>query len=95
MINLTTFASDASDLRVMRRRANTGHDVGSAAEVFGGQLALLQVGDAQGVDASRGAYDWWPLAINGRPIGELRDDANGITIHVTYIAARNGRIFCK
>lgn len=81
-VNLTTFASNALDLRVMRRHADIGLDAGSAVEVFGAKLALIQVGDSQGEDAARGAYDWWPLTINGAAVGELRDGAVGITIHV-------------
>jgi hypothetical protein len=43
---------------------------------------LIQVGDSQGEDHDRAAYDWWPLTINGEICGELRDDATGMTIAV-------------
>jgi hypothetical protein len=82
MTNLTVFASNAADLRVMRHRELTGLDVGSASDWFGARLALIQVENSRGEDSERGAYDWWPLTINGDSVGELRDDANGITIHV-------------
>ncbi len=53
-----------------------------AADYFGKRLARIKVGDSQGEDQQRGAYDWWPLTINGKRVGELRDDANGLTVHV-------------
>jgi hypothetical protein len=82
-INLTTFVANAKELRVMEHDAHgTGHDAGSAADVFGARIALIQVGDAQGADDQRGAYEWYPLTINGEAVGELRDDASGLTIHI-------------
>jgi hypothetical protein len=84
MVNLINFHADASALRVMLHYNNTGHDAGDALRCFGSDdLASIQVGDAQGEDHSRGAYDWWPLTLDGNLIGELRDDATGMTIHVT------------
>lgn len=82
--NLTTFVTDvAPSLRVMSHDAQGhGHDIGTAADHFDADLALIQVGDSQGEDSQRGAYDWWPLTINGETVGELRDDASGMTIHV-------------
>jgi hypothetical protein len=89
MTNLTSFAADhtdraAADLRVMYHYNDTGRDAGSAYACFGADhLALIQVGDSQGEDSNRGAYDWWPLTVEGHAIGELRDDATGMTVHVT------------
>jgi hypothetical protein len=80
-INLTTFLDNASALRVVEHSDRVGVDAGSAADVFGSRLSLIQVGVSQGEDSSRGAYDWWPLTIEGESVGELRDDANGMTIH--------------
>ena len=82
-INLTTFCDRAASLRVMEHdSAGHGHDAGTAADVFDVRLALIQVGDAQGTDDARGAYEWYPLTISGDVVGELRDDANGLTIHI-------------
>lgn len=63
---------------------NLGHgfDAGTAADVFGTDVGLIEVWPAQGPDAQRGAYDWHPLTIKSVRIGELRDDANGMTIHI-------------
>lgn len=83
MTNLTTYVDNATALRVMEHdNAGHGHDAGTAADVFGARLALIQVGDAQGADDQRGAYEWYPLTINGETVGELRDDAAGMTIHI-------------
>ena len=82
MTNLTTFVSNAPTLRVMEHTPAEGHDAGTAADVFGARIALIQVGDAQGADDQRGAYEWYPLTIAGETIGELRDDASGLTIHI-------------
>lgn len=81
-INLTTFVDNASALGVMERTGRESHSAGTAHEFFGARLALVQVGDSQGEDTTRGAYDWFPLTINGAIVGELRDDAGGMTIHV-------------
>jgi hypothetical protein len=82
-INLTTFVDNAKSLRVMEHDADgNGNDAGSAKDHFGVRLALIQVGDSQGEDTQRGAYDWYPLTINGESVGELRDDANGMAVHV-------------
>jgi hypothetical protein len=72
------------DMRVMEYTSRGGYDVGSDAEgYFGDDLPRLEIGEAQGRDDQRGAYDWWPLSLNGKQFGELRDDAGGLTIHVT------------
>jgi len=63
-----------------------GYSAGRAGGYFEGDLGLLEVGASQGEDHMRGAYDWWPLTINGRPVAELRHDANGMTIHTQMIA---------
>jgi len=90
-ISLTTFLDNAAELRVMEHdRAGNGHDVGTAADVFGERMALIQVGDAQGANDQRGAYEWYQLTINGEPIGELRDDGAGMTIHVKCAVLRVG-----
>jgi hypothetical protein len=71
-------------LRVVRHDDELGLDVGTAYECFGADdLGRILIGESQGEDSQRGAYDWWPLTIDGHLIGELRDDANGLTIHVT------------
>jgi hypothetical protein len=83
-INLTTLVDNASSLRVMEHDTDgNGHDVGTAADVFGARIALVQAGDDQGADKGRGCYGWHPLTINGETVGELRDDATGMTIHIT------------
>jgi hypothetical protein len=82
MKNLTAFHDSAADLDVMLHRDGTGNFAGSAAQYFGAELSKIQVGESQGADAVRGAYDWWPLLVGVRLIGELRDDANGTTVHV-------------
>jgi hypothetical protein len=79
--NLTTFLRNAPQLRVMRHADRIGLDAGAASDFYP-DLALIQVGDSQGADEQRGAYDWWLLTINGETVGELRDDAAGMTIHV-------------
>jgi hypothetical protein len=84
MAELATFTADFRSLRVMFRHDCGGYDAGSALACFGeADLAMIEVGAAQGEDAERGAYDWWPLSVGGHTIGELRDDASGMTIHVT------------
>lgn len=81
---LSHYTDDAPALRVMHHDASgNGTDAGSALDVFAGRLGLIEVGSDQGEDAQRGAYNWWPLTIDERNVGELRDDANGLTIHVT------------
>lgn len=82
-MNLTTFCPNAASLYVIEHdSAGHGWPKGTAATYFGDELALLQVGDAQGEDAGRGAYEWYPLTVRGETAGELRDDASGMTIHV-------------
>lgn len=86
-INLTTFVDHAAALRVMEHdRDGHGSDIGTAADVFGDRLALIHVGAAQGEDYGRGAYEWYPLTVNGELIGELRDDASGLTVHRREVA---------
>ena len=82
MINLTTFVANAGALRVMRHVGREGLDIGTASDVFGSKIALIQVGDAHGPDDCRGAYEWYSLTIERETIGELRDDATGLTIHI-------------
>lgn len=82
MINLTTFVDNARAIRVMKHVDRVSLDIGTASDVFGSKIALIQVGDTNGSDDYRGAYEWYSLTINGETIGELRDDANGLTIHI-------------
>ena len=60
-----------------------GSCAGKASDFFAQDLALLQIGDAQGRDDMRGAYEWYPLTLRGERVAELRDDASGLTIHYT------------
>ncbi len=91
MTNLTDFRDDAADLRVMLHYNNTGHDAGDALHCFGtAALMAIQVGDSQGEDPGRGASDWWPLTLDDNLIGEMRDDATGMTIHVTPATFMHG-----
>ena len=84
MTSLITFTADVNNLRVMFHDPTGGRDAGTALACFGAaNLARIQVGATQGEDCARGAYDWWPLTIDGTVVGELRDDATGMTIHVT------------
>lgn len=83
MTELVAFVLDrAPQLRVIEHDHDIGYDIGTAAEYFGADLAAVRVGDAQGEDEGRAAYDWWPLTKGGLAVGELRDDASGLTIHV-------------
>ncbi|HEX5508575.1 MAG TPA: hypothetical protein VFX37_08740 [Pseudolabrys sp.] len=92
MTTLTSFIANntsraAANLDVMGHRFNgphigEGRSIGSADRYFGTTINHVTVGDAQGADDARGTYDWWPLILDGQKIGELRDDANGLTIHV-------------
>jgi hypothetical protein len=61
-------------------QAGNGRDIGAIAEIF--PDATFEIGPSQGEDASRGAYDWWPITQDGKAIGELRDDACGLTLHI-------------
>jgi hypothetical protein len=71
------------DTRVMSHdAAGRGDDIGTVANVFC-NWTDLEIGIPQGADAERGAYDWWPVTIDGEVVAELRDDANGLTLHVT------------
>ena len=60
-----------------------GQSAGNANDYFD-DLDGIEVGESQGEDGQRGAYDWWPLTVKGKKVGELRDDANGLTIHTLY-----------
>lgn len=83
---MTTLAAHLSTIGSSREAAavrymSEGRDCGALETVFGGDVAEMQVGAAQGQDASRAAYDWWPVTLHGEQIGELRDDAAGYTFH--------------
>ena len=90
MSNLSAFLADrgsdeqVGSVSVMHYQASerSAFGVGSADVYFGADLQRLEVGASQGQDQQRGAYDWWPLMLDGQQVGELRDDANGMTIHV-------------
>lgn len=82
IINLTTFCSHAAKIPVMEHKGLQGFFVGTVADHFGTRLTLIHVGDSQGADSQRGAYEWWPLTIDGDVVAELRDDADGMTVHV-------------
>jgi hypothetical protein len=70
--------------RVMEHRPDGNHDAGwNAEDYFGDDFSSIQIGTAQGEDQQRGAYEWWPLSLSGKQFGELRDDANGLTVHIT------------
>jgi hypothetical protein len=85
MINLTNFAeSHGFDLfatRVMAAIGDASRDIGSIYDLMDDNVRLISVGPSQGQDEQRGAYDWWPLYIDGNTVGELRQDACGMTIH--------------
>ena len=89
MSNIVEFVTsqtdlDPNDLRVMHHYRDIGRDIGSAAYCFGAtDLSRIEVGEARGGDEKRGAYEWWPLTVDGQTIGELRVDAAGLTVHVT------------
>ena len=72
-----------SDTPVMEHEGRMGLYAGTAAEYFGADLARLVLGDARGENYDRAAYDWWPVTLDGMVVGELRDDAAGLTLHVT------------
>lgn len=76
--------SRAGSLRVMvyLSPTRTAYDRGTADAYFADDVPYLMIGDAQGPDSMRGAEEWWPLYLHGEQIGELRDDASGLTIHV-------------
>ena len=78
-----------ADLRVMQPRGRISFDVGTARKYFGGNLDALMVGESQGSDQLRGAYEWWPLLLVGRVVGELRGDACGLTIHAIRSRTRS------
>lgn len=77
-----------SATRIMVHDANgDGIDKGTVGELFAASGVHLQsswLGEPQGEDEQRAAYNWWPLldGPNGRTVGEVRDDANGITVHL-------------
>ena len=80
------------DLRVMASEVpdvgedyGTALDIGTAADVFGARLPAISVGASLGANSQLGAYDRWPLTEDGRIIGEIRDDATGLTVHVDRI----------
>jgi len=86
---LTAFVADHSDysadeLRVMRQSPDMAIDVGDPPSVFGDSLSRITVGEpgADNPESARSAYEWWPLTLDGRRVGELRDDANGLTIYI-------------
>lgn len=85
MTSLTVFAENSGfnlfNTRVMAVIGDASRDVGSIYDLMDDNVRLISVGPSQGKDEQRGAYDWWPLYIDGNIVGELRDDASGMTIH--------------
>lgn len=81
-------ATITSETRVMERTSPTGtaYDMGTVYDYFGSARLRFELGESQGEDAARGAYDWWPIMLDGKTIGELRDDASGLTVHVIAAA---------
>lgn len=72
-----------ADTRVMEHdAAGHGLDIGTVAEWRRDWARRLTVGDSQGEDTARGAYDWWPVLEGRQIVAELRDDATGLTVHV-------------
>ena len=71
------------NLRVMEHDADgNGLDIGSVDEIFGNDFLGFTAGDAQGGCDQRGCEEWWPLYNGDALIGELRDGANGLMIHI-------------
>lgn len=93
MTDLSTFArdyngTDAATIDVIQESFPPGlwQRVNTAAGWFAEDgVASVMVGESQGVDAQRGADDWWPLTVDGADVGELRDTANGLTIYAMGI----------
>jgi hypothetical protein len=80
-----TYSPIAADLRVMAHEGREGVDIGTTGAVFGDRLANIRLGSALGEDAQLGAYNRWPLIEGTCIVGELRDDASGMTVHVDRI----------
>lgn len=77
-----TLDKSARELRVMVMVGRgQWRDAGTAEEYFGDEMPLIMVGESRGADSLRGAYEWWPLTIEGEPAGWIADDAAGLTIH--------------
>lgn len=70
------------DWAVMIHAGRAADFGGTAGQVFGRDFGRLEMGEPQRADDQRGAYEWWPLLLDGRIVGEVRDDANGITVHI-------------
>ena len=67
--------------RVMEHQGRIGRDIGDVSRIFGG-LEGMEIGEPQGEDELKGAFQWWPLIKGGEKIGEVRDDASGVTVHI-------------
>jgi hypothetical protein len=78
-----------ADIDVMEQEGGTTWiDAGTAEHYFGDDdVPLIMVGEAQGEDQQRGAYDWWALTLRGKAFGELRDTAAGYAIYITNWSA--------
>ncbi len=78
-----TFINDliSTETRVMEHQGRMGRDIGNVSRIFGG-LDGMEIGEPQGEDSLKGASQWWPLIKDGEKIGEVRDDASGVTVHI-------------
>lgn len=83
-LNVHLAASGSSRSAAETRYMSDGRDCGSLISVFSWDVARFEVGSVQPADDARACHAWWPVTLDGCPIGELRDDAAGFTFHDNF-----------